>query len=174
LNQKVLYRLSFWLAVGVLVAGLSACVRSNSATAVVTGGYVPPTVQPSDTPVPPTAAPKPTKPADCTDTLSFMEDITIPDGTEVKPGQDLDKRWQVRNNGTCDWDDKYTLKLIAGDAMGSPDVQALYPARSGSTAVIRVVLKAPDKAGTYRSAWQAYNGKDTAFGDPIYIEVVVK
>ena len=53
-----------------------------------------------------------------------MKDITIPDGTEVKPGEELDKRWQIRNNGTCDWTSKYTLQLIFGEAMGSPQEQA--------------------------------------------------
>jgi hypothetical protein len=103
-----------------------------------------------------------------------MEDITIPDGTAVKPGEELDKRWQVRNNGTCDWTDKYTIRIIVGDALGSPEIQALYPARSGSAAVIRMKLVAPQNPGTYRTAWQAYNENEEAFGDPVYIDIVVK
>jgi hypothetical protein len=157
-----------------IVFSLSACLRSSSTSTQTSGSFLPPTVIPSATSLPPTDVPKPTKPANCTNALTYMEDITIPDGTEVQPGQELDKRWQVRNNGTCDWDDKYTLKLIAGGAMGSPDTQALYPARSGSAAVIRVVLKAPTEPATYRSAWQAFDGNDTAFGDPVYIEIIVK
>jgi hypothetical protein len=103
-----------------------------------------------------------------------MEDITIPDGTIVKPGEALDKRWQVRNNGSCDWTDKFTLRIIAGDPLGSPDSQALYPARAGSAAVIRMMLTAPNDTGSYRTAWQAYNPDGKPFGDPIYIEIVVK
>jgi hypothetical protein len=156
-----------------MMISLSACLRTSSPTAT-SGGFLPPTVEPSQTSLPATETPKSTQAAECTDTLSFMEDITIPDGTEVQPGEKLDKRWQVRNNGTCDWDGKYTLKLIAGTGMGGPDVQALYPARSGSAAVIRVELTAPTEKGTYRSAWQAYNASDEPFGDPIYIEIVVK
>jgi hypothetical protein len=157
-----------------LVFGSSACSRTSSRTSTTPDSFLPPTVEPSATPLPPTDVPKPTQTADCTNTLSYDKDITIPDGTEVKPGQDLDKRWQVRNNGTCDWNDKYTLQLIAGDAMGSPTVQALYPARSGSEAIIRVQLKAPTDPKTYRSAWQAYDAAGDAFGDPIYIDIVVK
>ena len=160
---KVIYRIGL---VAILATSLSACLRTTSQSTEQNGSFLPPTAQPSATPIPPTDQPQPTKPADCVDTLSYMEDITIPDGTEVKPGEVMDKRWQVRNNGTCDWDDKYTLKLIAGDGMGGPQVQALYPARAGSAAIIRVELKAPTEPGTYRSAWQAYNSKDEAFGDP--------
>lgn len=103
-----------------------------------------------------------------------MEDITIPDGTEVKPGDELDKRWQVRNNGTCDWDDRYKIRRIAGDPLGSPEEQALYPALAGSSAIIRMVLKAPAEVGTYRSAWQSFDPSGNAFGDPFFIEIVVK
>lgn len=155
-----------------LSAGLAGCLRSSSQSAQ-TGGFLPPTLASSATPLPATEAPKPTKTASCTDTLSFMDDITIPDGTEVKPGQSLDKRWQVRNNGTCDWDGSYTLKLTAGSGLSGPKEQALYPARSGSAAVIRVELTAPTEPGTYISAWQAYNGKGEPFGDPIYIQIKV-
>jgi hypothetical protein len=108
------------------------------------------------------------------DVLSFTDDITIPDGTVVKPGEDLEKKWQVRNNGTCDWTDKYTLRIIAGDSLGSPDSQPLYPARSGSVAPIRMILKAPETPGGYRTAWQAFNAAGKAFGDVIYIDIVVQ
>jgi hypothetical protein len=122
----------------------------------------------------PTQSVTPPPSVGCTNTLSFDSDITIPDGTEVKPGEELDKRWQVRNNGSCDWNDKYSIHLIAGETLGSPDVQSLFPARSGSAAVIRMMLKAPVEPGTYRSAWQAYNQEEQPFGDPFYIEIVVK
>lgn len=152
---------------------ISACTRTSTAATQQVDGFLPPTMAPTSTPVPATEAPLPTQPADCEDVLSFMKDITIPDGTEVKPGEELDKRWQIRNNGTCDWTSKYTLQLIFGEAMGSPQEQALVPLRSGNESPIRVVLTAPTEPGTYRSGWQAFNAKGEAFGDPIYIEIVV-
>lgn len=155
------------------VPGLMIAACSRATTTSGGSSFIPPTVAPLPTS---TAAPvsTPTSSIDCTDTLSFESDITIPDGTEVKPGQELDKRWQVRNNGSCDWNEKYSIHLIAGEALGSPSIQSLFPARSGSAAVIRMVLTAPSEAGTYRSAWQAYNLADQPFGDPFYIEIVVK
>lgn len=150
---------------------LTACSRSTSSTGE--GNFLPPTSIPL-----PTSAPTPlatsTQPVDCVNTLSFDSDITIEDGTEVKPGQEIDKRWQVRNNGSCDWNDQYSIRLIAGEPMGSPESQALFPARSGSAAVIRMVLTAPTEPGNYRSAWQAYTPDGQPFGDPFYIEIVVK
>lgn len=159
----------FFLLTGLIFSG---CQRPTTQTPI--GGFIPPTEVPISTPTTATITSKPTPQLNCTDVLSYMEDITIPDGTEVKPGEQLDKRWQVRNNGTCDWTEEFTLRIIAGDSLGSPDSQALYPARSGSAAVIRMLLTAPQNSGSYRTAWQAFNPDGKPFGDPIYIEIVVK
>jgi hypothetical protein len=152
---------------------LSACKASGAPPTP----YRPPTaaIPPSPTLPPPATpeAPRPTPTPPCTDNLSFREDLTIPDGTQVSPGQALDKRWQVENSGTCNWDESYRLKLIAGPEMGAVAEQTLYPARSGTELVIRIVFTAPNEPGTYRSAWQAYNPRGEAFGDPVFIEVVV-
>lgn len=110
----------------------------------------------------------------CSNILTFLEDLTIPDGTQVQPGDALDKRWLVQNNGTCNWNERYRLKLIAGSALGLPEEQALYPARSGTQAIIRLLFTAPDQPGLQRSAWQAFSPQGEAFGDPIYIEVFVE
>lgn len=157
----------------VLLPGLVLTSCSRSTTNNGGGSFLPPTAIPVPTSLP-TQSVTPTPSVGCTNTLSFDSDITIPDGTEVKPGEELDKRWQVRNNGSCDWNDKYSIHLIAGESLGSPEVQSLFPARSGSAAVIRMMLKAPVEPGTYRSAWQAYNLDEQPFGDPFYIEIVVK
>jgi hypothetical protein len=142
--------------------------------------FRPPTqAAPPTTPAPqagqkgPTATP--TLPAgDCENNLVFLADQTIPDGTVVGPLSTLDKRWEVENGGTCNWDARYRVRLIAGPDLGAQAEQALYPARSGSGAVIRMVLKAPAEPGSYRSAWQAVNPQGEPFGDPFFIEIVVE
>lgn len=115
----------------------------------------------------------PTPTLQCNASLSFLEDLTIPDGMVVQPGDRLDKRWLVENSGTCNWDRNYGLILISGPRMGAPREQALYPARSGSTAVIRILFTTPDEPGVYRSAWQARDPHGEVFGDPFFIEIVV-
>jgi hypothetical protein len=138
--------------------------------------FRPPTIVP--TPVPPTATPEPeallTATMVCTDQLAFVSDVTIPDGTVVEPGSTLDKRWEVENAGTCNWDSGYHLKLVNGDPMGVEEEQTLFPARAGTRPVIRLQFTAPSKPGQYRSAWQAHNAKGEPFGDPFYIQIVVK
>ena len=55
----------------------------------------------------------------CQDNLTFIEDLTVPDGTYVDPGVVLDKRWKVRNSGSCNWDEDYRFKLIDASTNGT-------------------------------------------------------
>ena len=110
----------------------------------------------------------------CTNSLKFVEDITIPDGTVVSAGQAIDKQWRVQNDGSCDWGSGYVLKLVSGDAMGTPAETALYPALAGAQAVIDMPLTAPQTAGSYHTVWQAFAPDGTAFDQPIYVDIVVQ
>lgn len=121
----------------------------------------------------PTAPLSPTATPFCSPELAYQEDLSIPDGSVVTPGELLDKRWRVLNSGTCNWDERYRLKLVAGPAMDSPPELALYPARSGAPADLRLLFTAPQEAGAYRSAWQAHDANGQPFGDPIFIDIIV-
>lgn len=147
--------------------------------------YIPPTresIQDTVTQVPAASesspagdklTPQPTPSPDCVSWLAFLSDITIPDGTNVKPGEILDKRWLVENSGSCNWDSRFSLRLIAGLDMGVQNEMPLYPARSGTQAEVRIQFTAPTDPGIFRSAWQAQDPQGNLFGDPIFIEVVV-
>ena len=119
--------------------------------------------------IPPLASPTP-----CTNNLTYLQDLTIPDNTEVSPGSQVDKQWLVQNTGNCNWNSSYRLKWISGDALGATIDQALYPARAGTQATIRIVFTAPSSAGSYESEWQAYDSNGNAFGDSFFIRIVVQ
>ncbi len=149
--------------------------------------FRPPTQPPSTaipilattTPIPsfvtivPTETVTPTTEGPCTNNLTFLSDITIEDNTTVTPNSTIDKQWLVQNSGTCDWDSTYRLKWIGGDPMSAAQEQPLFPARAGTQATIRILFTAPAIEGTYESAWQAFGPDGIAFGDPIYVMVVV-
>ena len=119
------------------------------------------------------SSPQPSPSPDCQSNLLYLEDITIPDGTEANPQEILDKRWLVQNNGTCNWDRRFSLRLIAGPGMGANPEMALFPARSGNQAEIHIQFAAPQEPGVHRSAWQAADPQGNLFGDPIFIEISV-
>lgn len=130
--------------------------------------------------LPPTQAPTPelvdfpTATPACSNNLSYIADLTIPDGTVVTAGETIDKRWQVKNTGTCNWDQSYRFRLTAGSDLGASNEQALFPARSGIEFPYRILFTAPQESGTYRSAWQAIDPQGQSFGDPVFIEVIVQ
>ena len=107
------------------------------------------------------------------DGLAFVDDVSIPDGTTVSPGASVDKRWLVQNNGSCNWDARYRLKFVGGLEMGAAIEQALYPARGGAQATIRISFTAPSEPGTYTTAWQAIDPDGVPFGDAIFMEIIV-
>jgi hypothetical protein len=134
-----------------------------------------PLPSPPSTPtaIPSAPAASNTTPIPCTDDLDFVQDLTIPDGSPMQPGVSIDKQWLVTNSGTCNWNSAYRFKLILGDALGANIEQALYPARTGTQATLRVVFVAPLEEGTYQSAWQAFAPDGSPFGDAVFMQIVV-
>lgn len=166
----------------ILSSAISACTGFPVAPPPPMGThapiYIPPTqAPPSQTPTRlPPSTPMELRPAAtpaCTNQLTFQDDLTIPDGSLVAPGEALDKRWEVENSGSCNWDQRYSLRLVAGSDLGAKPQMGLYPARSGTVAPIRILFNAPGEPGPYRSAWQAYGPEGEAFGDQIFIDIVV-
>ncbi len=127
-------------------------------------------VEPTPVPtIPPTV-----NPAECSNDLNFIEDLTIPDNMFATFGLALDKQWLVENSGTCHWTAAYRLRNIGGASLGAPPEIALFPARAGTQATIRILFTAPFTEGVYESAWQAIDPNGAAFGDPIFISIAVQ
>jgi hypothetical protein len=137
--------------------------------------FIPPTLVPQSAPLvleTPTDLP-PTPTPDCEADLVFVKDGTIPDGTAFPPGATMDKRWIVKNEGTCNWDSRYRVRLVSGPSLGADDEFALFPARSGSEAEIHIEFVAPLEPGFFRSSWQAYDPEGESFGQLFFIEIEV-
>ncbi len=109
----------------------------------------------------------------CSNNLTLVESLSIPDQSVVQPGQSLDKRWLVENSGSCNWDARYRLKLVYGVDLGATTEQAIYPARSGADVTLRILFTAPPEAGKYQSSWQAFDPQGQPFGDPLTLVVLV-
>lgn len=114
-----------------------------------------------------------TLPGPCTNNLSFLDDITIDDGTSISPGASIDKQWLVQNSGSCNWDSTYRIRWIGGDPLGANTEQLIYPAKAGTQATLRIEFTAPFTEGPYESAWQAVGPDGNVFGDLIFIKIIV-
>lgn len=106
--------------------------------------------------------------------MSYVNDVTIPDGTKVNPGQSFTKTWLVSNTGTCAWEASFTFKVVSGDAMGGSAVTINQRVEPGRQYEISVPLVAPtDKSGTLTGYWQLSDASGSNFGDQVYVEVEV-
>jgi hypothetical protein len=157
----------------ILLTGCNALGPDREQAAI----FVPPTLSVTTTPVPfitPAASLVFTAPkSDCSNTLAYLKDLTVADGSIFSPGEKIDKRWLIENQGTCNWDSRYTLRFTGGQPMDAPTEQSLVPALAGSQAMVRIIFTAPAEPGKYRSAWQAYTSDSKPFGDPFFIEIEV-
>jgi hypothetical protein len=109
----------------------------------------------------------------CSDNLIFMGDLTYPDRAPVLAGQALEKQWKVRNGGGCDWGPQYRFRWVGGTEFSARKEYALFPAAAGSEAVISILLTAPLVPGEFISSFRAFSPLGIAFGDTLYIDVVV-
>lgn len=102
-------------------------------------------------------------------------DITVLEGSQMKPGQDFVKTWKIKNVGICPWDAGYGL-IYAGyaDKMNGEPVSLGTLVAVGQEVDVSVKFKAPTIDGEYISAWQMANAKGVPFGKAISVKIVVK
>jgi hypothetical protein len=145
-----------------------------------------PTTPAPATPTNTTAAPTVTNTPIPTETeipcnrATFIQDVTIPDGTDLDPGESFTKTWRLRNSGSCTWNTDYELLFKDGDAMNGPASKDLTGSVSpGETVDISVDLKAPNSEGDYKGFWWLRSDAGIVFGVgntgevPFYVEIEV-
>lgn len=131
---------------------------------------------PSGTPLP---SKTPAEVLPC-DRVSFVKDVTVPDGTEFSGGESFTKTWRLKNTGSCTWDSDYDLVFTTGESMEGPEAVQLTSGTvaPGDTVDASVKLNAPDEAGTYKGNYKLRNADGEEFGlgnsgVPFYVEIEV-
>ncbi len=108
------------------------------------------------------------------DNSSFIKDTSILDGTVLTPGETVIKTWRFRNTGSCNWDSDYSIVFTDGNEMGGADTEIGQTVDVNKKADISVELTAPDIEGTYIGYWRLEDQYGNAFGDTVYVEIVVQ
>lgn len=107
----------------------------------------------------------------------FVDDVTIPDGTTLKPNEQFTKVWRIQNTGICKWDQGYGLMLWAGPDMGG---SAIYfsdnddPVMPGGTVDLGIKMYAPGAAGDYIGHWVMVSDQGMQFGSDLTVVIKVK
>lgn len=110
------------------------------------------------------------------DAASFLEDVSIADGTSMLPGTAFTKTWKIRNSGSCTWDDHYQVVFgNDGHAMSGVVSQPLKDTAvaPGDSVLISVKLVAPEKSGEYKGIWRLRNAEGDTFGK-FWVSIVVE
>lgn len=110
----------------------------------------------------------------------FIDDLSIPDGAQMRPGESFVKTWRIKNAGTCTWTPDYAVVFDSGTAMGAPAAvrfpQAVGP---GATVDVSISMIAPATPGRVRGSWKLQSATGERFGlgasgkDAFYVEIEV-
>ncbi len=89
---------------------------------------------------------------------------SLPYGAGLNSAQSFTQTWELKNTGSCPWQEA-SLQLVTGNSFNSsPGEWPLPETAPGDTARLSLQFQAPQDAGTYRGDWQMVNGKGHAFG----------
>ena len=124
-----------------------------------------------------TRTPSPTRtstPTPCLPHASFVEDVTVPEGTALEVGEPFTKVWRIASDGCAPWPAGSTWAFVSGDRMGAPASVPVPDTPLGSLVDISVGLVAPDASGTYDGNWQMQDPDGTPFGEQADVVVNVK
>ena len=104
--------------------------------------------------------------------LTFVSDVSIPDNTQMDPGETFTKTWKVQNSGSCAWESGFKFQNTGGESFGSAFTLPSSVA-AGQTFDISVPMTAPEKTGTLRSNWRMSTATGQYFGDEVFVVIVV-
>ncbi len=110
------------------------------------------------------------------DNSAFISDVTVPDGTVLKPGEDFTKTWAIENTGSCTWDEGYAL-VYQGGTLDGYDVKITKKDQfvaPGATTYFSVKLTASSTINTYTDCWKMRNDKGAYFGTYVCVNIKVQ
>lgn len=160
------------------ITSIAATVQAEITQTALAMPTATPTLTPTETPtlspVTPTiqgpfsTATKSLNPA-TGDNAKFDADITIPDGSIIKPGTSFNKTWSLINSGTTTWTTDYQLVYVFGYQSTVMNVNITKNVAPGQSIQVTVPFSAPAQNGSYVSWWQMYSATGYFFGDQVSV-----
>lgn len=96
------------------------------------------------------------------DASKFVADVSIPDGTTVRPGEHFTKVWEIANTGTVDWHGRFLRREgtpTDNQSCGTPDEVPIPDTTAGSHVLISAPVVAAAETG---SCWVGWKMVDSA------------
>jgi hypothetical protein len=105
--------------------------------------------------------------------LRYVSDVSIPDNTQMAPGQSFTKTWKVRNTGSCAWEAGFKFAFVGGEQMSGATYTLPSAVPVNTEIDISVAMVAPSKTGTLRGNWRMQTAAGQFFGDEVFVQIVV-
>lgn len=113
--------------------------------------------------------------------VSFIKDVTIPDGTVLAANTPFRKTWRVRNDGSCTWDTSYQLVFVGGTALTNQSAVSIPGVvQPGQQVDVSVDMVSPAQPGNFQSNWKFRSPRGVTFGtgsggaNPIWARITVQ
>jgi len=107
--------------------------------------------------------------------MSFLSDVTMPDGSEVTAGETFNKVWRLSNSGHHTWPlgCRLSLESNTGERLSSVEtIEIPGEVPPGSAVTISVEMEAPKKSGRHVSYWRMHGPTGQAFGNRIWVDII--
>jgi hypothetical protein len=104
----------------------------------------------------------------------YIADVTIPDGTVIKPGGKFIKTWKIMNTGDCQWSASYALGFGYGEPLGGSETKIDQIVKPGATIDISIRMVAPKEEGWYAGWWRMKSETGVYFGEFVFVSIQVK
>ncbi|KAF7721705.1 Next to BRCA1 protein 1 protein [Apophysomyces ossiformis] len=110
---------------------------------------------------------------------SFVADITIPDGSVLSPGVEIQKIWRLKNDGQLPWPTGSRLMFTGGGIlllypMNDPQGFVVPATAPGEENHVIASLQTPDAPGRYVSYFRLVTPDGTRFGDLLWCDITVE
>lgn len=145
-------------------------------TATLTITPAPPTKTSEDVTATATTIVVPTQSGPSNDNAKFISDITVPDGTILKAGEQFTKTWRVQNTGKTTWSIAYAIIYLEGNLPGRNNTLIFNLTKEvppGEFADVSALFTAPAQPGNYSSYWKMYSANGYAFGEVLSVSIQV-
>jgi hypothetical protein len=113
---------------------------------------------------------------------SFESEDGVADGTVLAPLKNFQKSWDIKNTGTCAWDEGYSFTFmadvstpgLAGYSIVLPKNKPEDYTKPNSSQNFVLKLTAPKTPGEYTGYWKLKDDAGNFFGPLVYLKIVVK
>jgi hypothetical protein len=152
-----------------VAAGIDAALATRDALATYEATINAPTPTSPPTPTPDLTA---TAVAACEFDLEITNDQAVWPSVLV-PGQQVVKRWTIKNTGTCVWPEDTQLVFASGDEPNVVSRPTIEPISPGEVTEVRITLRAPVTFATYTSVWRVEHGQAQQIGPELTVSLRV-